>query len=130
MNISKVSQLTHLSAKSIRFYESKQLISAPIRSDNGYRVYSDVHIRQLTLISRAKAVGFTLEECQHLVLLSGNECRTSAEIKARTIKKLDEVETKIAELKIIRNQLREWIGLCPGDEAPNCPIMDKLESKK
>ena len=41
MNISKVAKATGLTAKTIRYYESIGLISSPVRSDNGYRSYTD-----------------------------------------------------------------------------------------
>ena len=41
MNISKVAKATGLTAKTIRYYESIGLITAPVRSDNGYRSYTE-----------------------------------------------------------------------------------------
>lgn len=37
MNITQVAEKTGLSAKTIRFYEEKSLITPPARSENGYR---------------------------------------------------------------------------------------------
>ncbi len=54
MNIGAVAKLTGLSSKSIRMYEDKGIISSPARSDSGYREYSDKHIQELNLVSRAK----------------------------------------------------------------------------
>ncbi|MBS2693731.1 MerR family DNA-binding transcriptional regulator, partial [Salmonella enterica subsp. enterica serovar 1,4,[5],12:i:-] len=48
MNISDVAKKTGLTSKTIRFYEEKALITAPIRSDNGYRHYSAKHVEELT----------------------------------------------------------------------------------
>lgn len=55
MNISKVAKATGLSAKTIRYYESIGLISAPVRSDNGYRSYTDGALRELRFVKRARA---------------------------------------------------------------------------
>ena len=49
MNIGVVSKLTGLSSKSIRLYEDKGLITAPLRSESGYREYSQQHVNQLNL---------------------------------------------------------------------------------
>ncbi|WP_153448884.1 Cu(I)-responsive transcriptional regulator [Vibrio algicola] len=129
MNISQVAKLTSLSAKSIRFYESQQIVESPLRSSNGYRVYNDVHIEQLKLVARAKAVGFSLEDCKSLVLMSQDPNRTSADIKKKAQQKLDDVEEKLAELNNIKRQLNSWIDECPGDSSPCCPIMDNLQGK-
>lgn len=128
MNISQVSKVTQLSSKSIRLYEDKGLISAPIRSVNGYRQYSDSHIEELLIVARAKRVGFTLEECKALVHLANNSETTSAEVKRRAEEKLLEVKAKLEELTVIKNQLEKWVAECPGDSGKICPIMDDLKS--
>ena len=72
MNIGAVAKLTGLSSKSIRMYEDKGIISSPARSDSGYREYSDKHIQELNLVSRAKNAGFSLQECKEFVQLAHN----------------------------------------------------------
>jgi DNA-binding transcriptional MerR regulator len=69
MNISDVAKKTGLTSKAIRFYEEKGLVTAPIRTDNGYRSYSPKHIEELTLLRQARQVGFNLDECGELVAL-------------------------------------------------------------
>lgn len=128
MNISQVSKQTQLSAKSIRLYEQKGLISAPLRSENGYRIYSRQHIDELLVIARAKRVGFTLDECKSLVNLAKNPERTSAEVKEKAKEKLSEVNAKLAELIEIKQQLEEWVNKCPGNSGSDCPIIDDLTS--
>ncbi|MFV0575583.1 MAG: Cu(I)-responsive transcriptional regulator [Vibrio sp.] len=129
MNISQVSKLTGLSAKSIRFYEEKDIISAPIRLENGYRDYNEIHIEQLKMVAKARAVGFHLDECKALVRLASDPNRTSYEVKEATKVKLQEVDKKLAELSAIRQQLVEWINECPGDEGADCPIINGLTGK-
>ncbi len=81
MNIGAVAKLTGLSSKSIRLYEDKGIISPPARSDSGYREYSDNHIQELNLVSRAKNAGFSLQECKEFVQLAHNPNRKSSEVK-------------------------------------------------
>lgn len=126
MNISQVAKLTGLSAKSIRFYEDKGIIAPPIRLENGYRDYQQNQIEQLKIVARAKLVGFHLDECKVLVELANDPCRTSYKVKETTKAKLAEVDRKLAELTQIREQLVEWINECPGDDGPNCPIINEL----
>lgn len=126
MNIGAVAKLTGLSSKSIRLYEDKGIISPPARSDSGYREYSDNHIQELNLVSRAKSAGFSLQECKEFVQLAHNPNRKSSEVKARTMDKLREVEEKIAHLMEIETQLEGWVSSCPGDAESRCPIIDEL----
>jgi len=126
MNIGAVSKLTGLSSKSIRLYEDKGLITAPGRSDSGYREYSERHVQELNLISRAKNAGFSLLECKEFVQLASNPNRKSSEVKAKAKEKLLEVEMKIKELKEIERQLKSWVSACPGDANSQCPIIEDL----
>ncbi len=50
MNISDVAKKTGLTAKAIRFYEEKGLVTPPLRGENGYRTYTQQHLNELTLL--------------------------------------------------------------------------------
>ncbi len=64
MNISDVAKKTGLTSKAIRFYEEKGLVTPPLRSENGYRSYTKLHIDELTLLlPRQDRSVFNLEEC-------------------------------------------------------------------
>lgn len=87
MNISEIANKTGLTAKAIRFYEEKDLITPPGRGENGYRYYQAQHIEELTLLRQAREVGFNLEECRALLMLLRNPSRHSADVKEATLKK-------------------------------------------
>ncbi|AOE98145.1 MULTISPECIES: Cu(I)-responsive transcriptional regulator [Serratia] len=126
MNISDVAKKTGLTSKTIRFYEEKALITAPIRSDNGYRHYSARHVEELTLLRQARQVGFNLDECRELVALFNDPARHSADVKARTLQKVAEIEKHISELGEMRQRLLTLAEQCPGDEGAECPIINNL----
>jgi MerR family copper efflux transcriptional regulator len=44
-------------------------VTPPLRSENGYRSYSQQHLDELTLLRQARQVGFNLEECRELIFL-------------------------------------------------------------
>ncbi|HEJ7229493.1 TPA: Cu(I)-responsive transcriptional regulator [Serratia marcescens] len=126
MNISDVAKKTGLTSKTIRFYEEKALITAPIRSDNGYRHYSARHVEELTLLRQARQVGFNLDECHELVALFNDPARHSADVKARTLQKVAEIDRHISELGEMRQRLVTLADQCPGDEGAECPIINNL----
>lgn len=127
MNISQIATLTGLSAKSIRLYEEKGLITVPLRSASGYRTYTPQHIDDLLLIARCRRVGFSLDECKAMLTLANDPQRTRAAVRARAQEKLQEVSSKLNELTLIKQQLEEWIASCPGDEGHDCPIIEELK---
>ncbi|CAK1730856.1 MULTISPECIES: Cu(I)-responsive transcriptional regulator [Vibrio] len=130
MNISEAAKLTNLSTKSIRLYEDKGVITAPFRSENGYRSYDKKQIKELGIVAKARSAGFSLDECRALVELADNPCRESADVKAKAQSKLNEVNRKIEDLLVIQKTLKEWVEQCPGDSNSHCPIIDSLVEKK
>ncbi|WP_201149583.1 Cu(I)-responsive transcriptional regulator [Klebsiella michiganensis] len=123
MNISDVAKKTGLTSKAIRFYEEKGLVTPPLRSENGYRSYSQQHLDELTLL---RQVGFNLEECRELIFLFNDPSRHSADVKRRTLEKVAEIERHISELQGMRTQLLALADSCPGDDSADCPIIDNL----
>lgn len=126
MNISEVAKRTGLTSKAIRFYEEKGLVTAPLRSENGYRSYTAKQLEELMLLRQARQVGFNLEECREMVQLFNNPQRHSADVKARTLHKVTEIEAHIQELTLMRERLLALAASCPGDESADCPIINDL----
>jgi len=126
VNISDVAKKTGLTSKAIRFYEEKGLVTPPLRGDNGYRSYTQKHLDELTLLRQARQVGFNLEECGELVNLFNDPKRHSADVKARTLQKVADIERHIKELQSMRKQLLALAQACPGDDSADCPIIDNL----
>ncbi|MGK3142657.1 Cu(I)-responsive transcriptional regulator [Pantoea sp. C2G6] len=126
MNISDVAKKTGLTSKAIRFYEEKGVVTAPERGENGYRSYNAHHLDELNLLRQARQVGFTLDECRELVALFNNPSRHSADVKARTLQKAEEIAAHIEELHAMRARLLALAESCPGDESAECPIINNL----
>lgn len=67
MYIGEVADKTGLSIKAIRLYEEKGLIPVPSRVGR-YRVYNESYVDILTLIKEAKALGFTLNQLNAMLV--------------------------------------------------------------
>jgi DNA-binding transcriptional MerR regulator len=50
---SEVARIIGIHPNTVRMYEELELISKPIRKDNGYRVFTDIHIKQFKLARTA-----------------------------------------------------------------------------
>ncbi|WP_135504329.1 Cu(I)-responsive transcriptional regulator [Roseovarius aestuariivivens] len=125
MNISDVARKTGLPPKTIRYYEEIGLIQ-PDRGANGYRLFSETHLHQLAFIGRARALGFSIEDCRTLLSLYGDKSRASADVKQVALEHLDEIDAKIAQLQQMRTTLQHLITSCAGDTRPDCPILNDL----
>lgn len=126
MNISKAAKAAGLTTKTIRYYEEQGFISQAPRQKNGYRNYTEAHIRELNFISHARRLGFTLKESSSLLDLYRDTGRKSADVKALALNKLTDVKAKIIQLQAIQKSLQQLTQCCHGDDFPDCPILDKL----
>jgi len=127
MNISKVSNLTGVSAKTIRYYESINLMPEPARKENGYRDYSDREVDILRFIQSGRKMGFTLKDVASLLELWQDKNRASRDVRELAKRHIIEVEERISELKDIRNTLKNLVECCHGDDRPDCPILNSFE---
>ena len=128
MNIGDVATQTGLPAKTIRYYEDIGLIK-PMRDDNGYRRFRDQEVHKLNFLGRARALGFTIEDCRTLLALYEDETRASADVKKVARDHLAQIEAKIVDLNAMRDTLSHLIDACAGDDRPDCPILKDLGGK-
>lgn len=127
MHIGKVSVLSGLPVKTIRYYEDIGLVE-PSRYENGYRKFGPPELHKLAFLSRARSLGFSIAECRTLLSLYEDRERSSSDVKAMARKHLARVDKKIEELQALSATLRELVVRCNGDDRPDCPIMDDLMS--
>lgn len=125
MNIGDVAKATDLPAKTIRYYEDIGLVR-PLRSENGYRSFSDQDVHKLRFLGRSRALGFSIEDCRALLALYEDNQRASAEVRRIARRHLTEIEAKISDLNALRVTLTHLIETCAGDAKPDCPILDDL----
>lgn len=129
MTRSEVAEKAGVNPETLRYYERKELIPKPPRSNGGFRLSDDSYVTRLRFIRRAKDLGFTLAEIKGLLDLSVDEEATCRDVKAQAEEKLDEVEAKIQDLNRIREALSTLSDACEGGggSTSECPILDAME---
>ncbi len=125
MTIGDVADRTGLPAKTIRYYEDIGLIR-PARDPNGYRSFAETDVHKLAFLGRARALGFSVEDCRTLLALYEDETRNSADVKRVAEQHLARIEDKIAQLQSMRDTLTHLVRDCAGDSRPDCPILTDL----
>ena len=78
MNIGQASNVSGVSAKMIRYYESIDLIPRSARRESGYRAYGPADIHRLAFIRRACDLGFSIDQIRDLLRLWSDGHRSSA----------------------------------------------------
>jgi len=126
VNIGDAARLSGISPKMLRHYEALGLLGAVTRTDSNYRQYSLADVHTLRFIRRARDMGFGLDAIAELVSLWHNRKRSSASVKRIAQKHLDELGQRIEALQAMQRTLDALLCHCPGDDRPDCPILDDL----
>jgi Hg(II)-responsive transcriptional regulator len=127
LRIGEVAQKSGVGVETIRFYERKGLLHAPVRKASGYRQYQEADVSRIHFIKRAKVLGFTLNEIQELLELSGNDSSDRKDVRAKVKTKIGAVESKISDLVRIRDSLTDLVSRCHGSgPLDDCPIINAL----
>ena len=125
-NIGEAAELSGVSAKMIRHYESIGLVPEAGRTFAGYRLYTEADIHRLRFIKRSRSLGFSTRQIETLLGLWNNRSRASSEVKKLAQAHADELAAKIAQMQAMQRTLQDLARRCHGDGRPECPILDDL----
>jgi Cu(I)-responsive transcriptional regulator len=126
VTIGEAAKSSAVSAKMIRHYESIGLLSKAKRTRSGYRLYDETDVHTLRFIQRARSLGFPLETIRTLLALWRNRRRSSGQVKELSLRHVEDMERKIAEMQAMVRTLKHLAHHCHGDDRPDCPILDDL----
>ena len=126
MKIGELSRATGTNIETIRYYERIGLLPAPDRTAANYRSYGDPHRARLTFVRHSRDLGFTIEEIRSLLDLSDDPGRDCSEADRIASRHLAQVEEKIAQLTLLREELTRIVGRCRGGIAADCRVIEAL----
>lgn len=129
MQIGRAAQVSGISAKMIRHYETIGLIPSASRRDSNYRDYSNNDVHQLSFIRRARDLGFSMDEIRDLLRLWADSKRSSAEVKKLALEHIKDLNGRITVLQEMRDTLTKLANACDGNNRPHCPIIHELEGR-
>lgn len=127
--IGTMSKRTATNIETIRYYERVGLLPAPARSAGGYRLYGTEHLRRLSFVRRARALGFSLAEVRKLLTLADDRRRPCAEVRVVAAAHLEDVRGKIADLRRMEHVLKETVARCEAGSGSHCPMIDALSTE-
>jgi DNA-binding transcriptional MerR regulator len=132
----ELARLTGVSTDTLRYYERKGVLPKPHRMSNGYRKYPPNSVERVRLIRRALSVGFTLDELTQVLKARDHGQAPCREVRALAAEKLDELESRLAEMVALRDELRatlvDWdrrlIGKNAGERAGLLDALNEQEA--
>lgn len=127
LKIGDLARETDTKVVTIRYYERIGLLPAPHRDAGNYRNYDEHALERLRFVRRSRALGFSLDQVRDLLDLSSDAARPCDEIDRITAEHLAEVESKIADLTRLAEELRRISASCQGGGViSNCRILDAI----
>lgn len=128
--IGELAKLAGVTPDTIRYYEKQSMMDHEVRTEGGFRLYSEKDLQRLKFIRYAKQLGFTLETIRELLSIRIDpEHHTCQESKGIVQNRLRDVETKINELEHMRRSLQRLNDACCGSAHSSvyCSILEALE---
>lgn len=101
-NTGELARKTGCKSAAIRYYERLGLLDKPAFIDDGRPRYINNHVQQLTLILKARRLGFSLDETRELLQVFNQKQAGSSEHIANII---SQINTKIVDLQSLKSSL-------------------------
>ena len=120
MRIGALAELSGLSAQTIRYYESIDLLPEPDRTPSGYRDYTADIAERLRFIRDAQACGLTLDEVQTLLSMKDAGLATCEHTLAFLDRHIAEIDTQLERLYAARAEMLELATRARGLDPANC----------
>lgn len=128
--IGQLAKLADVTPDTIRFYEKQRMMDHEIRTEGGFRLYSETDLQRLKFIRYGRQLGFTLEAIRELLSIRVDpEHHTCQESKTIVQKRLTEVEAMLTELQHMQRSLKRLNDACCGTAHSSryCSILEALE---
>ena len=127
----KLAKRSGVNIETLRYYEKRNLIDPPRRSEAGYRLYTPADILRIRFIKNAQKLGFTLKEIRELLKLRIKINTSCDSVLKKAEHKRAEIMVKIKDLKSMKRALDQLIHKCEESiPTEDCPILESIESDK
>lgn len=129
-HVFKTSELANkagVNKETVRFYEKKGLLSEPVRTEAGYRQFSQKDIERLVFIKNAKELGFSLSEIKELLAIADGDIYKCSDVRQIAESKLDHINNQLKHLNKLKRTLTKLVTECQRAKTIKyCPIIESL----
>ena len=126
LSIGELSRRVAVKVPTIRYYEQIGLLRAPPRTEGRQRRYGPEDVSRLRFIRHARDLGFDVEAIRELLSLTAQpdeSCHPADEI---VLRHLTSVERRLAQLTLLRSELRHMLEDCRHGPVRECRIIQVL----
>lgn len=127
MRIGELAERVGVNPRTIRYYESIDLLPEPDRNEAGYRIFDEDDIDRLEFIRRATELNLQLDDIREILVLREQGERPCDYVLHVAHERLDELDARIAEMQRARDELEALIERArdlPDNGARYCPLIE------
>lgn len=123
LTVGRLAKSAGVNVETIRYYQRRKLLPIPVAALGEVRRYSSAYLGRVRFIKRAQQLGFTLDEVSELLAIGdGNQCSIACGVG---IRRLTDIEKKIADLTAMREALQRLVSACHENQAQApCPLVE------
>jgi DNA-binding transcriptional MerR regulator len=122
MKIGDVARRCGVSVDTVRFYERRGVLPAPVRRASGYRQYTEATIERIRFARSLQGLGFTLDEVADVLRRVDAGIASCEGEQPRFEAVLARIDERIGELRSIRADLAATLRRC---RAGRCTILEQ-----
>ncbi|WP_420453484.1 heavy metal-responsive transcriptional regulator [Ilumatobacter sp.] len=127
MRIGELASTAKVTTKTIRYYESIGLLDEPARTESGYRSYGPTAIERLDFVRQAQSTGLSLAEIRSILEIKDEGGQSCEHTRALLHRHLTDLDAKIAELEVAREQLREMDARVAALDPADCTDSNRCQ---
>jgi DNA-binding transcriptional MerR regulator len=120
MQIGELAARGGVTAKTVRYYESIGLMTAPERRANGYREYGEGALERLRFIRDSQAAGLSLSEAGEILRMKDEGESTCEHSRAMVDRHLRDIDAQIASLLAAKAELTALSRRAEALDPANC----------
>lgn len=109
MRIGEVADELGINTKTIRYYESIELIPAAPRTPAGHRDYADEDVDRLEFIRTGRRLGLSLDEIRQVLQLRERDEQPCDYVVDTVHRQLRDIDRRIRELDTLRDELHRLL---------------------
>jgi len=126
LTIGELSRRVAVKVPTIRYYEQIGRLPAPPRTEGRQRRYGAEDVSRLRFIRHARDLGFKVEDIREFLSLSARPEQPCEPADHIVLRHLESVERRIAQLKLLRSELRHMLDDCRHGQVGACRIIQVL----
>ena len=129
ITVGEAARRAGVSAKAVRLYETRGILTRAERTEAGYRTYTEHDVEILRFVRRARALGLRLEEIRRIVDLQrqgAQPCGTVIQLLEHHVHGIDRT---MRDLRVLRKDLTRALedaksSARRGKDVVVCPIIE------